>query len=1084
MTIDVYVAMTGKAVRDYRGSATALAQLAVDTANRAYKQNDLPIRLNVADHRTVSGYADAGSIEGDLANLTDAGNSAFSRVRAEVEQANADVVVMFVGDYRLSNDDNNDYLNTCGEAHGLLADDKDSAFAVVESVCVPAHSFTNVIGYMQGAGYNAEQEANGEFDYGHGHYHAGADRRTVMSQSAGNCDDPRTSSIKETCARQGIWSDPHRNFFGTTTPAGTAESWNARVVFSTAPHIASLRGDAQSYDSSRPTGNITLPSIIPSTGTIQINASFSEPIHDWFPPHITITDGATTTVAAMERSSDTTYTYQHRLDGESGKVHLLFSNERDLFGNPIVKTPTSGASFDVNARDVTQARPPAGSILGVSAGFSTLGIWTATGDNNGATWQARTPVEGVPDQRISTNKVASSSNCDDSCFLTLRYALDTTRPLVISFDRYVDAKADRGEGLHVEYSVNGGAAWSRLVSHTHDNGGDTDRWEKTVVGLSIPQSSAMLRLHAESDRDDEIVEVDNLRIFRPDAVPPDVTFKASLNSALSTITITMSKSSSHTFSASDFALSRGAVSSVHNPANSAARSLQVSGIPYDTAVTVTYAGADLDLGGGAVLNNGTAATAPPVPRVSPPTSDTVPPVITPPADISVNATGVLTALPGLGEASATDNAAGSPAVTNDAPPYLPIGNTTVTWNATDSSGNWATATQLVTVSEGDLDSDWHYALRWHAGYWGHAAIAPTKHLGNLSISPSDVGYGTMHLFKTLRTDDIRNRNVTIISDESSLHNVTVYVLDGAYSNRAPSDFTLAGGPALKGGGMLASYALSDMPESFGPDWARSQLDETTLVVSLEKKVSRYSPFQIHSVEFDGHSKWIFGDYKVEQRGNKGTYLLLPTRPSVHALPVNDTFAGSLDGWTYWGYTSDYVLRQDSSAGRPSPSAFISMDRFNVFSGMSKIVDISSMQDGQNLTLSYDYRASSLWSYGTVTNSYLRVLDADTGEHLLFAAPAYGGVRDTGWRSYSTDLTDETSGFDRIEIVLGFHDSWIASWNQSNWYDNVRVYAASLSDAPPGAASGQAAGASAGRAPAAANMTGGAADPNGWFTRLP
>lgn len=623
VTIDVYVAMTDEAVSDYKGSATALAQLAIDTANRAYQQNNLPIRLNVADRHTVSGYADAGTVQKDLANLTDADNSAFSRVRAEVEQANADAVVMFVGDYqRLDDEDNNDLRNTCGIAHDLLADDKNSTFAVVESVCVSAHSFTNVIGHMQGAGYNTEQEANDEFDYGHGYYHAGADRRTVMSQSAGNCDDPRTTT-KEECEREGIWSDPHRNFFGTTTPAGTAESWNARVVFSTAPHIASLRGDAQSYDSARPTGAITLPPAIPSTGTIQIRANFSESIHDWFPPYITITDGVTTTAATMEKSSDTAYTYHHRLDGESGNVHLLFSNARDLFGNPVVKTPTSNASFNADARDIVQALPPAGSVFGVIEGFVTLGSWNATGDgDDGATWQVRAPVEGVPDQRISTNVVASSNNCNDSCFLTLQNTLDTTRPLTISFDRYVDAKADRGEGLHVEYSVDNGTTWSRLVSYTHDNGGDTDRWEKTVIGLSIPESSAMLRLHAESDRDDENVEVDNLRIFRPDATQPDVTFGASLSSALNTITITMSKSSSHEFSASDFTLSSGAVSSVHNPQNSAARSLQVSGIPYDTAVTVTYSGPDLDLGGGAVLHNGTAATAPPVPS---------PPADTPPA---------------------------------------------------------------------------------------------------------------------------------------------------------------------------------------------------------------------------------------------------------------------------------------------------------------------------------------------------------------------------------------------------------------------------------------------------------------------
>ena len=395
-------------------------------------------------------------------------------------------------------------------------------------------------------------------------------------------------------------------------------------------------------------------------------------------------------------------------------------------------------------------------------------------------------------------------------------------------------------------------------------------------------------------------------------------------------------------------------------------------------------------------------------------------------------------MPSLGEASATDAVDGSPVITNDAPDMFPIGTTTITWNATDSAGNWATATQLVTVSGDDLDSDWHYVLRWHEGGWGHAAITFAKHFDSITIEPSDVGQGDAHLFKTFRTDDIRNRGITIKSDVFSPQSVTIYVLDGAYSKHIPSDFTLSGGPALKGGGILASYTLPDMPKSFKPDWARSQLDETTLVISLEKKTP-IKNFKIHSVEFEGHSKWTFEDYKVQQRGDKGTYILLPTRPSVYGLPVHDTFDGSLDGWTYWGHTADYVLMRDDSAGMPAPSALISVDQFDVFAGMSKIVDVSSVQDGQRLMLSYDYRASSGSTHDVVTNSLLRVLDADTGEVLFKAEPAFGGTTDTGWRPYSTDLTDEVAGSDRIEIVLGLHDSWIARWGQSNWYDNVAVY---------------------------------------------
>ena len=38
-------------------------------------------------------------------------------------------------------------------------------------------------------------------------------------------------------------------------------------------------------------------------------------------------------------------------------------------------------------------------------------------------------------------------------------------------------------------------------------------------------------------------------------------------------------------------------------------------------------------------------------------------------------------------------------ITNNAPALFPIGVTTVTWTATDASGNTATATQTVTVND-------------------------------------------------------------------------------------------------------------------------------------------------------------------------------------------------------------------------------------------------------------------------------------------------------------------------------------------------------------------------------------------------
>lgn len=83
--------------------------------------------------------------------------------------------------------------------------------------------------------------------------------------------------------------------------------------------------------------------------------------------------------------------------------------------------------------------------------------------------------------------------------------------------------------------------------------------------------------------------------------------------------------------------------------------------------------------------------------------DTQPPSITAPANVTVNTD--------TGQCFATSIALGSPAtadnvavalVVNDAPLQFPKGVNIVTWTATDTSGNTATATQIVTVVDNEL----------------------------------------------------------------------------------------------------------------------------------------------------------------------------------------------------------------------------------------------------------------------------------------------------------------------------------------------------------------------------------------------
>jgi PKD repeat protein len=117
-------------------------------------------------------------------------------------------------------------------------------------------------------------------------------------------------------------------------------------------------------------------------------------------------------------------------------------------------------------------------------------------------------------------------------------------------------------------------------------------------------------------------------------------------------------------------------------------SIVVGGLPINTSVlgthTVTYNVTD--------SSGNAAAQATRTVNVV----DTTTPVVTPPADVTVDQTGDLTPVT-LGAATAADNVAIA-SITNDGPASFPLGTTVVTWTATDTSGNVSSATQQVTVN--------------------------------------------------------------------------------------------------------------------------------------------------------------------------------------------------------------------------------------------------------------------------------------------------------------------------------------------------------------------------------------------------
>ena len=79
-------------------------------------------------------------------------------------------------------------------------------------------------------------------------------------------------------------------------------------------------------------------------------------------------------------------------------------------------------------------------------------------------------------------------------------------------------------------------------------------------------------------------------------------------------------------------------------------------------------------------------------------SDTTPPVVTPPINISIEATAQLTTLT-LEAAAANDDVDGTLTATADNTGPFAVGTHTITWSATDAAGNTGTATQTIIVTD-------------------------------------------------------------------------------------------------------------------------------------------------------------------------------------------------------------------------------------------------------------------------------------------------------------------------------------------------------------------------------------------------
>ncbi|NQX85521.1 MAG: HYR domain-containing protein, partial [Flavobacteriaceae bacterium] len=190
--------------------------------------------------------------------------------------------------------------------------------------------------------------------------------------------------------------------------------------------------------------------------------------------------------------------------------------------------------------------------------------------------------------------------------------------------------------------------------------------------------------------------------------------------------------------------------------------------------------------------------------------DTEVPSLTAPADITVDAnTGCTATNVVLGTPTTSDNCTIS--VSNNAPTAFPLGNTSVIWTVTDSSGNSVTATQMVTVIDNTAPTAVVQDISVTIDATGNASITAAEidngsfdacGIASMVVEPTSFNcssIGTNPVLFTV-TDASGNSssataNVTVLDDESpsitTPANVTVTIDTGCTATNVTLDTPIA-----------------------------------------------------------------------------------------------------------------------------------------------------------------------------------------------------------------------------------------------------------------------------------------------------
>ena len=135
----------------------------------------------------------------------------------------------------------------------------------------------------------------------------------------------------------------------------------------------------------------------------------------------------------------------------------------------------------------------------------------------------------------------------------------------------------------------------------------------------------------------------------------------------------------------------------------------------------------------------------------------------------------------------------------------------------------------------------------------------------------------------------------------------------------------------------------------------------------------------------------------------------------------------------WAFTTSGNYQRTTTNGY----SLISGDGFLVTPTLQRYIDVSSLGDDEDLHLKLEYRATSNTPGSEVTNAHLEILDENTMSVLKIKLRA-GGVTDSGWQTYTREISDLVQGSDFISVKLYLKDVWGTNWRQTASFDGFEL----------------------------------------------